>query len=103
MGTSCLPGVQRTRTVVTPGAQEFSSEAFHADQHDIQLRRRTIGIYMALQIQALPIRDVGRKVFLISSNLSIHRTKPIKEWLLTRKDRIEIIYLQNYNPEHNPK
>ncbi len=64
-------------------------EAFNAD--------RLIEFLEAL------IRDAGRKVFLILDNLRVHHSKPVKEWLSTRKKQIEIFYLPSYSPELNPE
>lgn len=64
-------------------------EAFNAD--------RLIEFLEAL------IRDAGRKVFLILDNLRVHHSKPVKEWLSTRKAQIEIFYLPSYSPELNPE
>ena len=53
-------------------------------------------------LQAL-IRDAGRKVFLILDNLRVHHSKPVKEWVAERKDKIELFYLPSYSPELNPE
>jgi transposase len=64
-------------------------EAFNAD--------RLIEFLEAL------IKEAGRKVFLILDNLRVHHSKPVKEWLSTRQDKIEIFYLPSYSPELNPE
>jgi len=48
------------------------------------------------------IKDAGRKVFLVVDNLRTHHSKPVKEWLATHKDEIEVFYLPSYSPELNP-
>jgi transposase len=48
------------------------------------------------------IKDAGRKVFLVVDNLRTHHSKPVKEWLETHKDEIEVFYLPSYSPELNP-
>ena len=50
----------------------------------------------------LLIRDAQRKVFLIVDNLRVHHAKLVKEWLLDKKDKIEVFYLPPYSPEANP-
>ena len=46
--------------------------------------------------------DVGRKVFLIMDNLSVHHCRPVKEWLEANRDKVEAFYLPSYSPELNP-
>ena len=41
-------------------------------------------------------------VFLILDNLRAHHSKPVKDWLAERTDRIEVFYLPSYAPELNP-
>lgn len=48
------------------------------------------------------VKDVKRKVFLVMDNLKVHHCKPVKEWLDTHKDQIEVFYLPSYSPELNP-
>ena len=48
------------------------------------------------------IQDATKKVFLILDNLSVHHSKPVKAWLATRQDMIEVFYLPSYSPELNP-
>lgn len=47
-------------------------------------------------------RDAERKVYLILDNLSVHKAKPVREWLAEQADRIEVFYLPPYSPELNP-
>lgn len=49
------------------------------------------------------VRDAGRKVFLILDNLRVHHSKPVKAWVETHKDSIELFYLPSYSPELNPE
>jgi transposase len=48
------------------------------------------------------VKDAKKKVFLILDNLRVHHSRPVKEWLATRKDQIEVFYLPSYSPELNP-
>ena len=48
------------------------------------------------------IKDATKKVFLILDNLRAHHSKPVKDWLAERTDRIEVFYLPSYAPELNP-
>lgn len=48
------------------------------------------------------IKNRKRKVFLIVDNLRVHHSKPVKEWVHARKDRIELFFLPAYSPELNP-
>lgn len=49
------------------------------------------------------IEDAGRKVLMILDNLSMHHCKPVKAWLDTHTDQIEVLYLPSYSPELNPE
>jgi transposase len=48
------------------------------------------------------LKDAGRKVFLIVDNLRTHHSKPVKKWLHSHRDEIEVFYLPSYSPELNP-
>jgi len=48
------------------------------------------------------VKDAGRKVFLIVDNLKVHHSKPVKEWLASHQEQIEVFYLPAYCPELNP-
>jgi transposase len=48
------------------------------------------------------ILDADRKVFLILDNLRVHKSKVVSEWILKRKDQIELYFLPPYAPELNP-
>jgi len=48
------------------------------------------------------IKDSDKKVFLILDNLRTHHCKPVKEWLKTNIEKIEVFYLPSYSPELNP-
>ena len=47
-------------------------------------------------------KDSRRKVFLILDNLKVHHSKPVKQWLETRKNKIELFFLPAYSPDLNP-
>jgi len=47
-------------------------------------------------------KDSRRKVFLILDNLKVHHSKPVKDWLEVRKDKIELFFLPAYSPDLNP-
>jgi transposase len=47
-------------------------------------------------------KDADKKVFLILDNLRVHHSKPVKEWLEDKKEKIEVFYLPSYSPELNP-
>lgn len=48
------------------------------------------------------IKDADRKIFLILDNLRSHHAKLVKEWLVKRKNKIELFFLPPYAPEYNP-
>ena len=49
------------------------------------------------------VQDAAKKVFLILDNLRVHHSKPVKQWVETHKDKIELFYLPSYSPELNPE
>lgn len=46
--------------------------------------------------------DSRKKIFLVLDNLKVHHSKPVKEWLETRKRKIEFFFLPAYSPDLNP-
>lgn len=48
------------------------------------------------------IQGRERKIFLILDNLKVHRAKIVTAWVAAHKDRIELVFLPPYAPEHNP-
>lgn len=49
------------------------------------------------------IKDADRKIFLILDNLRVHHSKPVKAWVASHQDKIELFYLPSYSPELNPE
>jgi transposase len=43
-----------------------------------------------------------RKIILIVDNLRVHHSNIVQEWLATRKDKIEPVFLPSCSPELNP-
>jgi transposase len=48
------------------------------------------------------MKDTQKKIFLIVDNLRVHHAKILSEWLASKKDHIELIFLPSYSPERNP-
>lgn len=48
------------------------------------------------------VRDAERKVFLIVDNLRPHKARVVTAWVAANADKIELVYLPSYAPEHNP-
>jgi len=48
------------------------------------------------------VKDNPRKIFLVVDNLRVHHSKPVREWLESNMDKIELFFLPSYSPEHNP-
>jgi transposase len=48
------------------------------------------------------VRDAMRKIFLVVDNLRVHRAKRVMAWVAENKDKIELIFLPPYAPQHNP-
>ena len=48
------------------------------------------------------VRDATRKIFLVVDNLRVHRAKKTMAWVVENKDRIELVFLPAYAPQHNP-
>jgi len=55
-----------------------------------------------IDFMKLLVRDAVRKVSLVSGNLRVHHSKPVKTWVAAHKDRIEVLYLPSYSPELSP-
>ena len=47
-------------------------------------------------------RGAQQKIFLVVDNLRPHRAKIITAWVAANSDKIELVYLPPYAPEHNP-
>ena len=48
------------------------------------------------------IKGAERKIFLIVDHLRVHHAKPVQTWVAAHGDRIELVFLPPYAPEHNP-
>jgi transposase len=48
------------------------------------------------------VRGAQRKIFLIVDNLRPHRARIVTAWVAANSDKIELVYLPPYAPEHNP-
>ena len=48
------------------------------------------------------VRGAQRKIFLVVDNLRPHRAKIVSAWVAANADKIELVYLPPYAPEHNP-
>ena len=67
------------------------------DDHRRQLQPpATYRVFEAL------IKQAERKVFLVLDNLGMHHCAPVKKWLATHQEQIEVFYLPSYSPELNP-
>jgi len=59
--------------------------------------------YKLIEFLEAPVKEAGKKVFLILDNLRVHHSKPVKAWLAERQDKIELFYLPSHGPELNPE
>ena len=48
------------------------------------------------------IKSTDRKVFLIVDNLSVHKSKKVRDWVAGQAKWLRIFYLPTYSPELNP-
>ena len=48
------------------------------------------------------IRGPGARDLLILDNLEVHHAKPVQAWVAAHQDRIELVFLPPYAPEHDP-
>lgn len=48
------------------------------------------------------IKGAKHKIYLILDNLSVHHSKPVKEWVEKHKEKIALFFLPSYSPERNP-
>src|SRR4051794_12326892 len=47
------------------------------------------------------VREAARKLFVIVDNLTVHRAHRVTVWVHDHADRIQLVYLPPYAPEHN--
>ena len=48
------------------------------------------------------VRGAVGKVFLIVDNLKVHKAGRVQAWVAQHRDKIELVFLPAYAPEHNP-
>jgi transposase len=48
------------------------------------------------------IKGENQKIYLIVDNIRVHHAKKVQAWELKNQDKIKLIYLPPYAPEHNP-
>jgi transposase len=48
------------------------------------------------------VRSAAGKVFLIVDNLKVHKAGKVQAWVAQHRDKIELVFLPAYAPEHNP-
>jgi transposase len=48
------------------------------------------------------VRSAAGKVFLIVDNLKVHKAEKVQAWVAQHRDKIELVFLPAYAPEHNP-
>ncbi len=48
------------------------------------------------------LEDAPKKIFLFIDSHPAHTSKAVEQWVCERQDRIELIWLPRYSPEHNP-
>jgi transposase len=53
-------------------------------------------------LQRLVKATRGRKILVIVDNLKVHHAKKVKAWVAAHQDRIALVFLPPYAPEHNP-
>ena len=63
-------------------------------------RTMTAALFLAF-LERLSRSTTG-KIFLIVDRLRAHMTPAVQEWVMSRRDRIEVFYLPRYAPEVNP-
>ena len=48
------------------------------------------------------VRSARGKVFLIVDNLKVHKAGKVQAWVAQHRERLELVFLPAYAPEHNP-
>jgi transposase len=48
------------------------------------------------------VRGARGKVFLIVDNLKVHKAGKVQAWVAQHREKIELVFLPAYAPEHNP-
>jgi len=59
----------------------------------------TINTDRFIEFLAALIEGAPRKIILVVDNLRVHHAKAVAEWLVDKKDRVELAFLPPYNPD----
>jgi hypothetical protein len=54
---------------------------------------KTMTLQVLIRFMGKVVRAAERKVFLILDNLKVHHSQPVKKWLSTHQEQIEVFYL----------
>ena len=57
---------------------------------------------LLIEFMSRLFKRASRKIFLILDNLPSHHAKIVKEWLVKRRDKIQVFFLPSYAPQYNP-
>jgi transposase len=103
-GRSYAPAGQTPVVKVNTRRQGLSilSTVTNKGQMRWKIFERALKADLLIDFMARLIRERHQKVFLILDNLKVHHAKPVKAWLASRAERIEVFYLPSYSPELNP-
>lgn len=92
--------------VVRQPAKRFHSSLISAINNQGKMQwmplQESLNSMLFIKFLGQLIKYRKRKIILIVDNLRVHHSKPVKEWLESRKDRIELVFLPSYSPELNP-
>lgn len=62
----------------------------------------TMNSDMFIKFSGRLTKNQKRKRYLILDNLSVHHSKPVKQWVKEHNGQIELFFLPSYSPERNP-
>jgi transposase len=92
--------------VVTKPAVRFTQSMISSVTNQGKLRfmiyAGALNVAIFLKFLQRLVRDATRKIFLVVDNLRVHRARKVMAWAAENKDKIELIFLPAYAPQHNP-
>jgi transposase len=92
--------------VVTRQAVRFTQSMISSVTNQGKLRfmiyNGALNVAVFLKFLQRLVRDATRKIILVVDNLRVHRAKLVMAWAAENKDKIELVFLPPYAPQHNP-
>jgi transposase len=103
-GRSFAPQGQ-TPVITAPGRRATTSmisSVTNRGQMRFMLYDGALNTTIFLRFLRRLIKGAERKIILILDNLKVHHARRVAAWVAARSERIELVFLPPYAPEHNP-